>query len=155
MTRSRANRFFCGALLGFVLSSCKPTTAPEVETFSFGAGAVINIPKPTKFTVTFSVTNTATTDTTYIVFCPSEVRVLNTSDSTGTPVWTSASRGLLCAGGERITLHPSQTWTESLTATASEVLGATNPDGEYRLEVSSLIAGKKRIVNAGRIQLMR
>lgn len=155
MQRSPVKLFFRRAMLGFAVVSCTSSTTPETETFSFSTTITIQDVKPTQFTVALSTKNDAISDTTYSAFCGSEFRVLNTNDSTGTPVWTSASRGLECGGSNRITLHAGQSSTESLVTTAKEVLGASHPDGEYRVEIVALIAGKKRTLNAGRVLITK
>jgi hypothetical protein len=155
MRRCRAKLFYCWALLGSVVVSCKAATTPDVETLLFSASTMIEVVEPTRFTTTLSVTNTAATDTTYSAFCSPEFRLLSVSDSTGSPIWTSASRGLECGGSSSITLRPGQATRESLTATAQEVLGTSYPDGEYRMEVVALVAGMKRTLNAGRVLLKK
>lgn len=155
MQRSLANQFYSWALLGFVLVSCKSTTTPELETLTLDVSVSVDVAKPTKFTATLAVTNRAATDTTYSAYCSSELRVYSIADSAGTPIWTSSSGGLECGGISRITVHAGQTVTEGLTASAQEVLGASKPDAEYRIEVVAFLAGKKRILNAGRVTLLK
>lgn len=140
-----------------MLLACRDTpgvVAPEI--LSFTATNTILQDAPTQFETIVAVTNTSANDTVVRFGCLGrELLVFNIADSLGPPIWTSRSRKFECTGSTVIVIPAASTFEDRFSASAPEVLGESEPNGIYRVEVVETIDGKEQRINAGRLNLSR
>jgi len=150
-------------ILGIVVASAacgggaSIVTGPDLLTY-VGSSQVTGA-NPMRFSSKAVITNPTTESITFTPACLTpRTLVYSTAARTGTPIWDSKVRdaATLCAATPApVTLAAGKSVTYTLTATGSEVLGATGIPSTYYLVNEVTLDGVPYRVSGGDIALAR
>lgn len=128
------------------------------DLFTYSATTQVTSNNPMTFSTTVVVLNTTTDPISFVPKCPNPRTLIYANAAhTGTPIWDSNVRVplILCAAPLTVTLDANKSVSYTLTATGSEVLGASGTPGTYYVVDEVTLDGIVYGLSGGQVTLAR
>ncbi len=128
------------------------------ELFTYSAASQVTSANPMRFQTTVTIRNPTTDQIEFAVATCNHPRVLvyQTAARTGTVVWDSNSRAIVCTTDvTTVKLAAGASVSYTQTVTGAEVLGPSGPAGTYYITDEVTLSGVRSLVPAGQVNLTR